>query len=89
MGIFDAHPKDQEEYGHVGEVEQVNIDLIQQAISESRVPVVSCLGQDTNGNRLKYQWRRSGTSSRREDVATSVHYAYKCPGCVGAEIMKL
>ena len=51
-GVFVAHHKDKETLGHVGEVDHVETAAIQEAIEAGKVPIVSCLGQDAEGNPL-------------------------------------
>ncbi|MCF6319304.1 MAG: acetylglutamate kinase [Proteobacteria bacterium] len=47
--VFVCDYLDKEKYGHVGEIKQVNLDKINQAIANKQVPVISCLGIDDNG----------------------------------------
>ncbi len=47
--VFVCDYLDQEKYGFVGDIKQVNLTEINQAIANNKVPVISCLGTDGNG----------------------------------------
>lgn len=51
-GVFEAHYKDREVLGYVGEVDRVDTSAIQEAVEAGKVPIVSCLGEDSEGNPL-------------------------------------
>lgn len=51
-GVFTAHYKNKASLGFVGEVDTVDPAQIQQAIAAGKVPIVSCLGQATDGQPL-------------------------------------
>ena len=46
-----AKPIDYEKYGLVGEVERVNVDLLNLLVAENYIPVISPLAVDKNGGR--------------------------------------
>lgn len=48
-GVFSCDYLDKDKYGLVGEVKQVHLATINQAIKNKQVPVLSCLGQDDDG----------------------------------------
>jgi len=50
--VFICDYLDKEKYGHVGEIKQVNLEKINQAIADNQVPIISCLGADDNGQVL-------------------------------------
>ncbi len=50
--VFSCDYLDKEKYGHVGQIKQVKLDEINQAIKNKQVPVLSCLGTDDAGNVL-------------------------------------
>jgi acetylglutamate kinase len=47
--VFICDYLDQEKYGFVGEIKQINLDQINKAIGNSQVPIISCLGRDDSG----------------------------------------
>ncbi|MBL4661021.1 MAG: acetylglutamate kinase [Alcanivoracaceae bacterium] len=47
--VFSCDYLDKEKYGFVGSIKQVNLELINQAIKNKQVPVISCLGMTDNG----------------------------------------
>ncbi|MGX5174394.1 acetylglutamate kinase [Aliikangiella sp. IMCC44653] len=51
-GIFTAKPSHNQQLGLVGEVTQVNLQPIQQAIANDCVPIVSCLAETEQGQTL-------------------------------------
>ncbi len=51
-GVFGATVKDDGVLGHVGEVSKINNKQIDEAIAAKSVPIVSCIGEDTQRNAL-------------------------------------
>ncbi|CAH0513968.1 unnamed protein product [Peronospora belbahrii] len=51
-GVIQADFKDKDVYGFVGEVNKIHGDLIQAAIDAGQIPVLSCLGESTDGQTL-------------------------------------
>lgn len=49
-GVFSCDYLDKDKFGFVGEVKQVHLAAINQAIKNKQVPVLSCLGQDDDGH---------------------------------------
>lgn len=49
-GVFSCDYLDKDKYGYVGEVKQVHLAVINEAIKNKQVPVLSCLGQDDAGH---------------------------------------
>ena len=50
--VFSCDYLDKDKYGFVGEIKQVQLEAINAAIKKRQVPVISCLGQDDEGNVL-------------------------------------
>jgi len=48
-GVFEARLADRERLGLVGEVEQVNLEPVSNAIRSGALPVVACLGESPSG----------------------------------------
>ena len=47
--VFSCDYLDKDKYGYVGEVNQVHLHGINKAIANKQVPVISCLGRDSDG----------------------------------------
>ena len=47
--VFVCDYLDQEKYGYVGEIKGVNLEEINNAIANNKVPIISCLGIDNRG----------------------------------------
>jgi acetylglutamate kinase len=47
--VFVCDYLDQEKYGYVGEIKGVNLEEINNAIANNKVPIISCLGIDNHG----------------------------------------
>ncbi|CAI5735780.1 unnamed protein product [Peronospora destructor] len=51
-GVIEADFKDKDVYGFVGEVNKIHSDPVQAAIDAGQIPVLSCLGENANGQTL-------------------------------------
>jgi N-acetyl-gamma-glutamyl-phosphate reductase/acetylglutamate kinase len=51
-GVIQAEFKDKDVYGFVGEVNKIHGDPVQTAIDAGKIPVLSCLGESSNGQTL-------------------------------------
>jgi acetylglutamate kinase len=51
-GVFQCSYLDRENYGLVGEVEQVDLDAVESAVRGGAVPVLTCLGESPSGQVL-------------------------------------
>jgi acetylglutamate kinase len=51
-GVFQCSYLDQENFGLVGEVEQVELDAVESAVRSGAVPVLTCLGESPSGQVL-------------------------------------
>lgn len=49
-GLVQATLKNPEELGAVGEISQVNTEVIEDLVSAGYIPVISCIGMDEDGN---------------------------------------
>ncbi|MCF6288728.1 MAG: acetylglutamate kinase [Proteobacteria bacterium] len=47
--VFVCDYLDKDKYGFVGDIKQVKMDEINQALANKQVPIISCLGMDDNG----------------------------------------
>jgi acetylglutamate kinase len=50
--IIGAKPKDFNRYGYVGDVEEVKVEVLSKLLRQKRLPVISGLGMDSNGQIL-------------------------------------
>ena len=65
---FEVRPAaNAEQVGFVGEIEKVNVDVIDH-IAEDYVPVIASVGTDRDGAVLQRQRRRGGRQGRRRDA---------------------
>jgi acetylglutamate kinase len=48
--VFDCEFLDVEKYGFVGKISKTSLSVINEVISHNKMPIISCLGSDNNGN---------------------------------------
>ena len=48
--VFTCDFMNKDKYGYVGEIKFVNMEPINDALEQQKIPVLSCLGRDDNGN---------------------------------------
>ena len=87
-GLFMVRPLERNgrDYGYVGEIHQVNADVVLDALKKNQVPVISPISADENGHSYNVNADSAASALAVATQCTDLMYLTDVPGvCVGEE----
>ena len=69
-------------HGYVGEITDINMEVVEEAISKNFIPVISTIGYDEDGNCYEHQCRHGGCRSGRGFTGRGTDLHDRCGGSV-------